>query len=94
MIAVDQFPPDDGVQAVTFARDQPEYDPLPALLYPDGTVLTEWAFTDEERALIARGENLRLWIIKGLFTRCSHCNQANPTYLQPVKLELTHEQVA
>ena len=33
---------------VTFAKDQPEYQPLPALRMPDGEVYTCWEFTDEE----------------------------------------------
>lgn len=80
MQAVEQI--DIGLEtarAVTFAKDQPPYDPLPALVYPDGTVLTEWTFTEEERQRIARGENLRLWIWP--FGRP----------LQPVSLEITNE---
>lgn len=68
-----------GTRAITFAKDQPEYTPLPALVYPDGKVLTEWTFTDEERAAIARGENVRLWV----------WTFGHP--LQPVALEVTSE---
>lgn len=82
MEAVEQLAVE-GVDAVVFARDQPDYLPLPALVYPDGTVLTEWSFSEEERSLIARGENLRLWIF-----RPPHAP------LQPVKLELTNERIA
>lgn len=71
---------DDTVRSVVFAKDQPEYAPLPAVVYPDGTVLTEWRLTDEERTRIARGENLRLWIWTG----------HRP--LQPVQLEVTSEE--
>lgn len=71
-----------GTRAITFARDQPEYQPLPALLYEDGKVLTEWAFSEEERAAIAKGENLRLWI--WTFGRP----------LQPIALHLTDERIA
>lgn len=78
MDPVDQFEVD-GTRLVIFAKDQPEYRPLPALLYPDGKVLTEWSFTEEERAAVARGENLRLWIWTG--------NRP----LQPVALEVTDE---
>jgi hypothetical protein len=93
MTPVDQLPLD-GVEAVSFAKDQDEFETLPALLYPDGTVLTEWSFSEEERAAIARGENLRLWIVKGLTHRCPNCQHHAPALLTPLKLELTHEQVA
>lgn len=69
----------EGTRAVTFAQNQPEYHPLPALVYEDGKVLTEWSFTEEERGRIARGENLRLWI----------WTFGSP--LQPVALEITNE---
>jgi hypothetical protein len=78
MIPVEQFETD-GTQLVVFAKDQAEYTPLPALVFPDGKVLTEWSFSEEERAAIARGENLRLWI--WTFGRL----------LQPVALEVTDE---
>jgi hypothetical protein len=81
MIAVPQLPLD-GTEAVTFAKDQPEYTPLPALIFPDGKVLTEWSFSEEERALVARGENLRLWI----------WTFGQP--LQPVALDVTNERIA
>lgn len=93
MIAVDQFPLGDAIP-VTFAKDQPQYDPLPALLYPDGRILIEWNFTDEERALIARGENLRHWIYKPAAVKCLHCGADNPCLLQPVLLQITEERIA
>lgn len=35
-------------QNVIFAKDQPEYNPLPALRMADGEVFTCWALSDEE----------------------------------------------
>lgn len=67
-----------GCEKVVIGEGQPEYFPIPALVYSDGTVLIEWAFTAEERVAIARGENLRHWIWK---------HPAAP--LQPIKLEVT-----
>jgi len=64
---------------VVFAKDQPEYLPLPALCFPDGRVLTEWRLTEEERARLVAGETLRLW----MWT----FNQP----LQPIALEVTSE---
>lgn len=78
MQPVEQFEAE-GARLVVFAKDQPQYLPLPANLFPDGKVLTEWTFTEEERALIARGENIRLWI----------WTFGQP--LQPVALEVTDE---
>ena len=64
---------------VVIAKDQPQYDPLPALLYADGKVMTEWSLTEEERLLLVAGERVRLWI--WTFGRP----------LQPVALEITRE---
>jgi hypothetical protein len=47
---------------VEYAKTQPEYQTLPALVWRDGRILTEWIFSEEERARVARGENLQLWI--------------------------------
>lgn len=35
-------------QNIIFAKDQPEYQPLPALRMPDGEVITCWQFSDDE----------------------------------------------
>lgn len=78
MQPVEQFEVE-GAQRVVFAKDQPEYIPLPALVFPDGTILTEWQPSEEERAAIARGENIRLWIWT--------CGRT----LQPVALDVTDE---
>lgn len=48
---------------IILAENQPEYEPLPALQDPvAGTFLTEWAFTEEERKIIAAGGVLRMWV--------------------------------
>lgn len=38
---------------VVFAKDQPEYNPLPAKRDEDGTVTTVWELSEEEKQLIA-----------------------------------------
>lgn len=78
MDPVEQFETE-GARVVIFVADQPEYQQLPALVFPDGKVLREWCFTEEERAAVAKGENLRLWI--WTFGRP----------LQPIALALTDE---
>lgn len=65
---------------VVLAKDQPEYNPLPALIFADGVVMTEWELTEEERLRLVRGERLRLWI----------WTFGQP--LQPVALEVTKDE--
>lgn len=46
---------------VTFAANQPEYQPLPAIVTPDGHVVTRWQLSEEERERISQtGE---LWLL-------------------------------
>lgn len=68
-------------RSVVFAKHQPEYLPLPALVFQDGKVLTEWQLTEEERARLVAGERIRLWI----------WTFNGP--LQPIALEVTDERV-
>lgn len=55
----------DGIpgRRVVYAEDQEEYEPLPALVEPDGTVHTLWALTDEERAALAAGGYVSLTLL-------------------------------
>lgn len=64
---------------VEFAKHQAEYTPLPALVFGDGRVMTEWALSEDELTRLLRGERLRLWV--WTFGRA----------LQPVALEVTSE---
>jgi hypothetical protein len=48
-----------GEIAVIFAKDQPEYIPLPASVDAAGVVTTEWMPTDEERDHLLTGGALR-----------------------------------
>lgn len=47
-------------QNVVFAKDQPEYRPLPALRLPDGEVITCWEMSDEEIADIVQSRKIYL----------------------------------
>jgi len=79
-----------GATLVLIAKDQPEYITLPALVFPDGKVLTEWSLSEAERLAVAHGENVRLWV--WVFPhRCPHCHYVEAGKLQPVALELTDE---
>ena len=51
----------EGTTKVILAKDQPQYQPLPALRYSDGVVLTEWRPTAEERGALMDGANVYLW---------------------------------
>jgi len=72
---------------VEIAKHQDEFLTLPALVYNDGRVLTEWSFTEDERARIANGENLRLWI--WATWACPHCHAQ--LGFQPLTPEITSE---
>lgn len=56
---------------VIFAKDQPEYLPLPALRLddPSNPIVSRWTFTKEERARVAAGSDLLLtqYIFEDLF---------------------------
>jgi hypothetical protein len=68
--------PHAGAVLVVFAKDQPQYTPLPAAVGRDGLVMTEWEFTAEELARVVNGGRVRLWIY----------TFGHP--LQPVQLEV------
>lgn len=67
-------------QNVVFAKDQPEYLPLPARREADGTVTTCWAFSWRERlAVLFRG---RLFLDVLTF---NHPLQPLRPYVEPPK---------
>lgn len=74
--------PAPGTTLVVYAENQPEYIPLPARRYPDGSTFHEWSITEPERqALIdalLEGKELRIRVWQWTF------NQP----LQPVRVEL------
>jgi hypothetical protein len=78
-VEIGHVPDAEEARAIVIAKDQPEYIPLPALVFPDGKLVTEWTLTEEERTRLIRGENIRLWV----------WTFGQP--LQPVMLEVTSE---
>lgn len=50
---------------VVFAKDQPEYTPLRALVSPDNDkgVLTRWTLTDKQREAVADGADIYLELL-------------------------------
>lgn len=45
---------------VVYAKDQPEYNPLPTLRNASGVVMSRWKLTDEEREAISAGADILL----------------------------------
>ena len=76
-VALDALAGDPEPRYVIIAKDQPQYEPLPALVFSDGRILTEWSLTEEERERLIQGERIRLWIWA--------CGQP----VQPVALQVT-----
>lgn len=54
--------PEFQANEVVYARDQPEYTPLPVIRNSTGVVLSRWKLTDEERKAIAEGADVFLSI--------------------------------
>jgi len=54
--------PHPGAGPIIFAKDQPQYEKLPAMIDSSGLVMTEWEFTAEELAQVLAGGRLRLWV--------------------------------
>ena len=52
----------DGVVEVVFAKDQPEYNPLPAIVSAGGCVTTRWRLSLRERLSVLAFGDLYLQI--------------------------------
>lgn len=50
----------EGSRSTVFAKDQPQYIPLPAMVTPDGGVITSWLPDQEELRRLNRGEPITL----------------------------------
>lgn len=56
MLPVSPVIPDSNPDEVVYAKDQPEYLPLPAVKLYDGTILTRWVLSeDEKRQVLEQG---------------------------------------
>mgnify|MGYP001567924825 CR=1 FL=1 len=58
-VLTEEFVPDE----IVFAKNQPEYLPLPVLRTKDGVVLSRWRLTDAERAAVADGADILLTVM-------------------------------
>jgi hypothetical protein len=63
----------DGSRAVVIAEHQTEYKDLPSVRTPGGQVITRWTPTTEERAAVARGEDIFVTILS--------CGAINPLFV-------------
>lgn len=54
--------PGANLPEVVFAKDQPQYEPLPAHVAEDGMVLTRWKLTWRERIRLVCTGDLYCWI--------------------------------
>lgn len=89
MIPVDP-PIPDGSHRIVFGEGQPEYIPLPAAVFPDGKVMTEFELSAVDLATLMNGGRVRLWI--WCFpTACHKCAAVNGPKLQPVMLETVND---
>lgn len=51
-----------GARLVVFAKDQPQYIPLPASVDANGLVMTEWEPTAAELDALLTGGRIRIWL--------------------------------
>lgn len=81
---------------VVFAKSQPEYLPLPALVLEgeEKPVVSRWRLDDEERKKIAAGEDILL--TQNIFSGhvCPHCEGKFDSLFNPVRLEVSDGVVA
>lgn len=60
-VKAEDLTPAKGTRLVVFARDQPQYIPLPVRIFPTGEVYSEWQLTDEEVEKLLVTKKIRLW---------------------------------
>ena len=58
MIPITPVVPGLDLPVTTFAKDQPEYNPLPSYRCEDGTVVTRWRLSFRERMLVLIGRSI------------------------------------
>jgi hypothetical protein len=56
----------ENVRAVTFAKDQPPFLPLPAIVTERGTVLTTWKPTPEELIFLNNGASIFIALLNAV----------------------------
>lgn len=66
----------------TFGEGQPQYEPLPVLLYPDGQAVSCWQLSEEEKACVA--ETGQIWLSQLTFNR-----PLQPVFMTVYKADLS-----
>jgi len=61
MMPVSPVIPKADLSEIIFAKDQPEFQPLPAYRTQDGTVLTRWKLTLKERLRVLVSGDIYHW---------------------------------
>lgn len=64
-----------GSKEILYAKDQPEYRPLPSVRTPAGRVVTEWMPTEEEKAALLAGHPITL-VMHTFEGRCHGCGMS------------------
>jgi hypothetical protein len=77
MVPISPVVPGHNVPEVVYAKDQPQYQPLPVVKDDDGTVVSRWKLTWRERLQVLFGGSI--WLTVRTFNRA----------LQPVQLSST-----
>lgn len=79
----------EGATLIVFAKDQPQYIPLPASVDADGVVMTEWEPTAEELNRLLCGGRIRLWLHRAVGVEtCPRCSADVPRLLNPMNIEV------
>jgi hypothetical protein len=79
----------DGAHLVVFAKDQPQYTPLPASVDANGVVMTEWEPTAEELNRLLCGGRIRMWLHHAISVdSCPKCHADVPRLLNPMSIEV------
>jgi hypothetical protein len=79
----------EGARLVVFAKDQPEYVPLPASVDEEGLVMTEWEPTSAELDVLLSGGRVRLWLHHAIGTDgCDKCGAVVQRRLSPISIEI------
>lgn len=83
----------EGWATITYAKDQPEYQPLPTLAERSGSyrVLSRWRPTAEELEKLLMGDDIYLEVVT-FGNECRRCGQL--AGLQPVILGVWSDKVA
>lgn len=55
----------EGSRAIVYGINQPEFQPLPAIVTASGCMISRWNPSEEERAAMLRGEDIYVSIWNG-----------------------------